>query len=52
MGSHFRTVKSRILLGVAAVALLASVMIGVAANFTADASTMTTASVLWCRNCG
>jgi hypothetical protein len=51
VGSHFRSVKSRVLVGVAAVALLASVMIGVAANFTADAGAFTTASIIWCRNC-
>ena len=51
MGSHFKTVKARVLVGVAAVALLASVMVGVAANFTADAGSLTTASVSWCRNC-
>ena len=52
MGSHFRSVKSRVLVGVAAIALLASVMFGVAANFTADAGALTTASITWCRNCG
>lgn len=51
MGSHVKTVKSRVLVGVAAAALFASVMVGVAANFTADASALTTASITWCRNC-
>jgi hypothetical protein len=51
VGSHFRSVKSRVLVGVAAVALLASVMVGLVANLSTEASTLTMASVSWCRNC-
>src|SRR5215216_5927670 len=47
-----RSLKTRVIVGFAAVALLASVLVGVAAHFTADAGTLTTASIMWCRNCG
>jgi hypothetical protein len=46
-----RSLKTRVVVGVAAFALLASVLVGVAAHVTADAGALTSASITWCRNC-
>lgn len=47
MGKSLRT---RVVVGVAAVALLMSVLVGVAANVSLG-SALTTSSITWCRSC-
>jgi hypothetical protein len=45
-----RSMKTRAVVGIAAVALLLSVLVGVATNVSLG-STLTTGSISWCRSC-
>jgi hypothetical protein len=45
-----KSMKSRAVIGIAAVALLLSVLVGVAANVSFG-SELTTSSITWCRSC-